>query len=284
MPDKMAASKAAPRKVGGGVYTVPAVKKAFKIVEMMAAQNRGYKLSAVARECGLPISTANVLLHSLRECGYLQRSEDGLFFLTTKLFTEGNKLIRQVELYDVAFPEMQRLSRITDFSINLAIPDRLELIYVRIIQGRGDIQVQSHVGQSRPFHQAATGKVMLAFFPEERVKEIVDSTGLPAITKQTITSYRVLIKELETIRAQGYAIDNEESGKSLWGVAAPIFDYQRTVVAALGVAGTVLSPTESAKFPITEVRKSALAVSRSLGYESPASVRSTAYRTEGKER
>lgn len=284
MPSKIAVVKEAPRKAGGGVYTVPAVKKAFKIIEMMATQNRGYKLSAVARECALPVSTANVLLHSLRECGYLQRSENGVFTLTTKLFTEGNKLIRQVQLYDVAFPEMQRLSRITDFSINLAIPDRVELIYVRIIQGRGDIQVQSHVGQRRAFHQAATGKVMLAFFPEERVKEIADTTGLPAITKQTITSYRLLTKELEAIRAQGYAIDNEESGKNLWGVATPIFDHQRNVVAALGVAGTVLSPTESAKFLITEARKSALAVSRSLGYEPPAAVRSSAYRIEGKAR
>jgi DNA-binding IclR family transcriptional regulator len=284
MPSKMAASKEVPRKVGGGLYIVPAVKKAFKIVEMMAAQNRGYKLSAVARECGLPVSTANVLLHSLRECGYLQRSENGVFFLTTKLFTEGNKLIRQVQLYDVAFPEMQRLSRITDFSINLAIPDRFELIYVRIIQGRGDIQVQSHVGLRRAFHQAATGKVMLAFFSEERVKEIVDTAGLPAITKQTITSYHLLTKELEAIRAQGYAMDNEESGKNLWGIAAPIFDHQRNVVAALGVAGTLLSPAENAKFLITEARKSALTVSRSLAYESKAPVRSTEYRMERKGR
>ena len=279
---KLAVVKEPRRSRGGsGLYTVPAVRKAFKIIEMMAAQNRGYKLSTVARECNLPVSTANVLLHSLLECGYLQRSESGLFSLTTKLFTEGNKLIRQVQLYDVAFPEMQRLSRISDFSINLALPDRIELIYLRIIQGRGDIQVQSHVGQRRAFHQAATGKVMLAHFPEERVKEVAEATGLPAITKQTITSYRQLLKELETIRAQGYAIDNEESGKNLWGVAAPIFDHHRNVVAALGVAGTVLSPTENAKFLITETRKSALAVSRSLGYE--PETRNT-NRTDGKTR
>jgi IclR family KDG regulon transcriptional repressor len=281
---KMAAVKEVPHKPGRGVYTVPAVKKAFKIIEMMASHNRGYNLSSVARECGLPVSTANVLLHSLCECGYLQRSENGSFSLTTKLFTEGNKLIRQVQLYDIAFPEMQRLSRVTDFSVNLAIPDRMELIYVRIIQGRGDIQVQSHVGQRRSFHQAATGKVMLAFFPEERIKEFAEASGLPAVTKQTITSYRQLQKELESIRTQGFAIDNEESGKNLWGVATPIFDHQRNVVAALGVAGTNLSPTENVKFLITETRKSALAVSRALGYEPPAAVRNTVIRMEGKAR
>jgi DNA-binding IclR family transcriptional regulator len=276
-----AATKTELRKTPSGVYTVPAVKKAFKILEMMATQNRGYKLSAVARDCNLPVSTANVLLHSLQECGYIERSPDGNFSLTTKLFTEGNKIIHQVQLYDVAFPEMQRLSRLSDFSINLAIPDKFELIYIRIIQGRGDIQVQSHVGQRRYFHQAATGKAMLAFFSGDRVKEFSEVTRLPAVTKQTITSYRLLVKELATIRTHGYAVDTEESGKNLWGVAAPIFDHQHNVVAALGVAGTVLSPTENAKFLAQETMKSAQAVSRALGYE-PVGSKEQSVRSNGR--
>jgi IclR family KDG regulon transcriptional repressor len=269
MPPKNVTVKRVPQNGTGGLYTVPAVRKAFMIMEMMASQNSGYSLSMVAKELNLPVSTTKVLLHSLRECGYLQRSEAGLFTLTTKLFTEGNKLMHQTQLYDVAFPEMQRLSRITDYSINLAIPDEVELIYVRIIQGRGDIQVQSHVGQRRAFHQAGTGKAMLAFFPEARVKEFANKSGLPPVTKRTITSYRLLAKELETIRSQGYAIDNEESGNNLWGVAAPIFNHEREIVAALGIAGTVLSPMESAKGLIEETRKSAYEVSRLLGYDSP---------------
>ena len=60
-----------PAKTGGGLYIVPAVKKAFMIVEMMASDNHGYRLSEVARQCKLPVSTANVLLHTLQECGYL---------------------------------------------------------------------------------------------------------------------------------------------------------------------------------------------------------------------
>ncbi|PYV37565.1 MAG: hypothetical protein DMG06_27760 [Acidobacteria bacterium] len=258
------------RKTRSGVYTVPAVKKAFIILEMMmSSHNRGYTISEVARLCNLPVSTANVLLYTLRECGYLERAEKGTFSLTMKLFTEGNKLIRQVALCDTAFPELERLAKLTDHTISLAIPDKYELIYVRIIQGRGDIQVQAHVGQRRYFHQAATGKAMLAFFPEERTKEFADATGLPAATEHTITSYRSLSRELKRIRIQGYAIDNEESGNSLWGVAGPIFDYHANVVGALGIAGTVLALKENTKFLIQETHKSAQKVSRSLGYEPP---------------
>ncbi len=252
---------------GRGVYTVPAVKKAFMILEMMAAKNSGYSISEVARRCNIPVSTANVLLYTLQETGYVRRSEDRAFSLTWKLFTEGNRLLGQVKPFEVVLPELERLAEITDLTIDFAIPDGHELIYVHVIQGRGDIQIQARVGQRRLFHQSAAGKAMLAFFPQERVKDFADATGLPAVTSHTITSYPALVRELAQVRAQGYGADNEESGRGLWGVAAPVFDYRGTVVGALGVAGTTLGPGENTKRLIQEIKKSAMIVSRRLGHE-----------------
>jgi DNA-binding IclR family transcriptional regulator len=237
------------------------------ILEMMAAGNRGYTISEVARLLKLPVSTANVLLCTLHECGYLQRAGNGPFSLTMKLFTEGSKLVHQVQLADLALAELERLTNFTDFTIDLAIPDKHELIYLRLIQGKGDIQMQARVGQRRYFHQSAAGKAMLAFFPEKRIKEFAEATGLPPATERTITSYRALVRELERIRSDGYAVDEEESGRSLWGVAAPIFDHQGFVAGALGVAGTVLLLNEDPKTLIQEIKKSALEVSRCLGYQ-----------------
>lgn len=237
------------------------------ILEMMALENRGYTISEVARSCGLPVSTANVLLYSLQECGYLQRSDNRTFLLSWKLFTEGNKLLNQVQLHDLSLPELEKLAELTDLTIDFAIPDKDELIYVHVIQGRGDIQIQARVGQRRQFHQSAAGKAMLAFFPEERTKQFAEATGLPAATPRTITSYRALLKEIKVIRARGYAIDNEESGRGLWGVAAPVFDHKETVVAALGVAGTTLAPSENRSALIEQVKKSAMNVSKRLGFD-----------------
>jgi DNA-binding IclR family transcriptional regulator len=247
-------------------YTVPAVKKAFTILEMMASQNRGYTISEVAKLRGLPVSTSNVLLYTLQECGYLERADNGTFSLTMKLFTEGNKIINQAELIDLAFTELERVKQLTDYTICLAIPDKIELIYVRVIQGRGDIRVQAHVGQRRYFHQAATGKAMMAFFPVARIKEFAEATGLPAVTEHTITSYTALCEELRRVRAQGYAIDSEESGHGLWGVSAPIFGQDGGVVGAVGFAGTVLGLSEHVNFLIQEIQKSAKEISRRLGY------------------
>lgn len=236
------------------------------ILELMAMDDCGYTISEVARKCSLPVSTANVLLYTLQECGYVERSDGRNFTLTWKLFTEGNKLLNQVQLHKLALPELKRLAELTDFTIDFAIPDKHDLIYVHVIQGRGDIQIQARVGQRRLFHQSAAGKAMLAFFPEERTKEFADATGLPGATPRTITSYRSLLTELAQVRLQGYAIDNEESGRSLWGVAAPIFDYKGNVVAALGVAGTTLALSGNTKVLIQEIKKSALDVSKRLGF------------------
>src|ERR1700736_2866142 len=236
------------------------------ILEMMALDDRGYTISEVARLCHLPVSTANVLLYSLQQCGYVERSDSRNFSLTWKLFTEGNKRLNHVQLHKLALPELERLADVTDFTIDFAIPDKHELIYIHVIQGRGDIQIQARVGQKRYFHQSAAGKAMLAFFPAERVKEFAESTGLPTAALNTITSYRSLLHELEQIRSQGYAIDNEESGRNLWGVAAPIFDYKSTVVAALGVAGTTLALGGNTKTLIQEIKKSAMNVSKHLGF------------------
>lgn len=251
---------------GAGVYTIPAVKKAFMILELMAIEDCGYTISELARKCSLPVSTANVLLHTLKECGYVERPDGRNFVLTWKLFTEGNKLLNHVQLHKLALPELERLADVTDLTIDLAIPDKHDLIYVHVIQGRGDIQIQARVGQRRLFHQSAAGKAMLAFFPEETTKEFASATGLPSATLRTITSYRALLTELAQIRSQGYAIDNEESGRNLWGAAAPVFDYKGNAVAALGVAGTTLARNDNTKVLIQEIKKSATAVSKRLGF------------------
>ena len=236
------------------------------ILEMMALDDCGYTISEVARLCHFPVSTANVLLYTLQQCGYVERSDSRTFSLTWKLFTEGNKRLHQVRLHKLALPELERLAEVTDLTIDFAIPDKHELIYIHVIQGRGDIQIQAHVGQKRYFHQSAAGKAMLAFFPEEKTKEFAEATGLPSATPNTITSYRSLLAELEAIRSQGYAVDNEESGRNLWGVACPVFDYSGSVVAALGIAGTTLARNGNTKSLIQEIKNSAITVSQHLGF------------------
>ncbi len=91
-------------------YRVPSVEKAFAILELFAADNRGYTLSEVSRLLHLPVSTANSLLNTLQYCGYVSRRETSRYRLTMKLLAEGSKVVDQLELHRVAERHMEDLT------------------------------------------------------------------------------------------------------------------------------------------------------------------------------
>jgi DNA-binding IclR family transcriptional regulator len=112
------------------------------------------------------------------------------------------------------------------------------------------------------------GKCLLLGFDEARLEELVKKQGLPALTPHTIHSLQDLKRELETVRRQGWAIDNEECEIGARCVAAPIRDYTGRIVAAISTSGPVFRMTEE-KMEYMKIRitQAAGEISRLLGYE-----------------
>src|SRR6476660_8580862 len=94
-------------------YAVPAVEKAFAVVELFAANNRGYTLSEVSRLLKLPISTTSSLLHTMHNCGYLQRDDKGQFYLSMKLVIQAYRVSDQLRPREIAEPELVKLTAAT---------------------------------------------------------------------------------------------------------------------------------------------------------------------------
>jgi DNA-binding IclR family transcriptional regulator len=115
-------------------------------------------------------------------------------------------------------------------------------------------------------HHTSTGKAILAHLPDEKVEAIIKSAGLPPATKNTITSAPVLMKELARVRAQGYAIDDQETGIGMRGIAAPVFDHNAKLVGSVGVGGPVFEMDGNLKSLIASVKECAREVSAKLGY------------------
>lgn len=256
------------KRNGEKKYVIPAVEKAFAILALMVADNRGYTISGVSRELGLPISSTSSLLYTLLYCGYLKRDDAGRFFLSMKLVGQASDILSQIGLRDVAMPELQRLHELTHLMTVIALRDGNELVYVEVVEGTGAVRIDARVGKRMLLHQASTGKVLLSSFSEEELADYADETRLPAATDHTITSASVLAKEIQRVRIQGYAIDDEESGYGIRGIAAPLLDHEGNIVAALCVAGTVFElDEEGMDFLIGEVKKSSMRVSEKLGYQ-----------------
>jgi IclR family transcriptional regulator, KDG regulon repressor len=250
-----------------GRYFVPAVEKAFAILELFASDNRGYGLSEVSRLLKLPISTVKALLHTIWRCGYVLRNGRGLFFLTMKILTEAGKALTQIELRKVAHEDLRQLTKATGLASALSVRDNDQVVYIDKIESTGHIMPVYYVGKRMPVHCAATGKALMAYLSDEHVEEIVNSVGLMSFTENTITSLNLLKKELDRVRIQGHSIDNEETALGLVGIAAAVFDHDSRVVGAVAAGGATAEVQQNIKSIITQVKDTALQISKKLGYQ-----------------
>src|ERR1043166_1004077 len=156
-------------------YAVPAVEKAFAVVELFASHNRGYTLSEVSRLLKLPISTTSSLLHTMQNCGYLQRDEKGQFYLSMKIIIQAYRAASQLRPRQIAEPELVKLTAATGLTSVLAVLDGDRLAWIEKIEGPGHIQLAAQVGKRMYLHHTSTGKAILAHLPDEQVESIIES-------------------------------------------------------------------------------------------------------------
>lgn len=195
-------------------------------------------VSDVARELDIPKSSAYNHLQTLREKGYVVK-EDSKYRLGLQFLEVGGYLRNQTKLYEVAEPNLDDLAAETGERANLLVEENGMGIYLYLAKSSEAIQTDSYVGFRTHLHSTAVGKAILAYLPQEEVERIVEHRGLPAISENTITSRPALFDELESTRARGYALDDEERLPGLRCVAAPVLTADDEVLGAISVSGPV---------------------------------------------
>ncbi|TET85380.1 MAG: hypothetical protein E3J46_09760 [Desulfobacteraceae bacterium] len=113
-----------------------------------------------------------------------------------------------------------------------------QLVYVDKREGHGMLRIASDIGWRRPLHYGMLGMALMAYLSLKDVKRILRKYPLDAHTRFSITDQEVFSLRLEKIRKEGYVIEREEAVEKVIGIAAPIRDYSRRVIAALGIALT----------------------------------------------
>jgi DNA-binding IclR family transcriptional regulator len=219
---------------------VGALEVAHDVIELLA--DRGpIGVTAVAESLDIPKSTAYDHLRTLAGVGYAV-NEDGAYRASTRLFHAGRRARDDHELYVHGRNEVLSLDR------NTAEGRHVQLVAAE--HGRGAILFATRWRRERrsarhtraypmqvQLHSNAPGKAILAELPAERVDELL-AEGLPPRTDRTVTDERDLRAELETVRSNGYATDEEELIRGMCGVAAPIVT-ERGVRGAVAVYGSV---------------------------------------------
>lgn len=246
---------------------VRALERGLSVLEVLSAA-RELSLSEIARRVELSYSTTYRLLETLRQQKFVaQASESGLYRIGIKSFEVGASFLSQGRLPEIAHGFMKQLVDDANETVNLAILDGHEAVYVHQVEGRQMVRMFTHIGGRTPLYCTGVGKILLAWLPGEEVHRLLKLTPLKKFTSHTQTGLRKILAELERVRAQDYALDDEERETGVRCVAAPVRGRRGETVAALSLsAPTSRLPKERVRAVAAKVKETAQQISTHLGY------------------
>jgi IclR family acetate operon transcriptional repressor len=227
-------------------YLVPAIKRAFQIIDLLTQTDEGLTISDIHRTLKLPLSSAATILYTLEALGYLEREDsNGRYTLGVRMLTFSRKVAGQLNLVGRCQPLLEQLVRESALTGHLAVRRDGESMYVARVAGPGLLQISSYVGMRWPVHSSAVGKALLAFLSEEERTRVLGAMDLKRMTPNTITSVRELETQFRAFRRVGYCWEINEGEVGVACIAAPVLGPGGEVMAAISLAGSTQQITKS---------------------------------------
>lgn len=212
--------------------------RALTLLERLSESPKGLQLTDLSYQLGMPAATVHRLLTTFEELNFVEQdSEQGLWFVGLKTFTVGNAFLNRRNYVAIARPHMHSLVEQCGETVNLGVIDDGEVVFISQVESQEVMRMIVKLGSRSPIHASGVGKAMLANMPQQRVSKILERRGLARYTDHSIDNPALLRDELEQIRQQGYALDDEEHAVGLRCVAAAIFDENGQALAAISLSG-----------------------------------------------
>ncbi|XUM21868.1 IclR family transcriptional regulator [Bradyrhizobium oligotrophicum S58] len=252
----------------GGVQSVG---RALQILEILAEDDEGYRLSDLAVRAGLSTSTVHRLLTTLEKRRFVQFDRmESKWHVGAQSFAVGATFTRRRNFVALAIPYLRRLRDQSRETANLAVVDDESLMVLMRLESREIMRSLTKVGGRLAMVASGMGKAVLATYSDDDVNGIIHRQGMPRLTEKSIIRASDLFRELETIRRQGYAVDDEEARLGLRCIAAVVHDSCREPLAAISVSGLASRLTEE-RVPVVGgmVRDIAAELSAALGGVAP---------------
>ncbi len=247
----------------------PAVDNAVKLIEKLADEKEPVGVSELSRKLGINKNMIFRILNSLEQCGWVHSSNhpDKKYQLSLRLFKVASKALGTMSLSNVATPFVYDLWKKTGECTYLAIKSDDKITYIQHLDSIGNVRVAGTVGGTYDLYCSAPGKIILAHSDDEFVLKYV-SRKFKKNTENTLTTKKELLAEIEKVKVQGFATDNEEFGKGILCVSAPIFDYTNSLVGAVGCSVSTVNYTREDVMANIKplVTETAEKISMSLGY------------------
>jgi len=251
-------------------YRVPAVRRAFTILDSLNQSSTGLTVQEVSRIHAIPYSTAFYLLETMESCGYASRDDE------SKRYSVGYKLLairesgaarHNLNLRALALPLMEELTEVSGLTCHLATLEKDEAVYIEKTEPAGFIRLNTWVGKRNSLHCTAVGKALLLQHSLEELRGLFQTAGLPRRTDRTITDLNLFAEDLQTSSRRGFAVDDAEDEPEGRCVAAPVHGETGKIVASIGLSGTSNQIDPQRREALGKlVRNYARQISARLGY------------------
>lgn len=247
--------------------SLSSVTSALQLLKVFSVEETELGISALAKQLDVAKSTAHRLAVTLAAEGFLeQNQENGRYRLGLALFELGTLVRRRMDISTLGLPLLGALRDSTQEAVHLAMLAQTDIVYLYNLESSQAIGTKSYLGMRKPAFCTSEGRVLLAFSPPEQTVAVLKE-GLVKRTENTVTDPKALVRLLEEVRQQGYALDDEESEVGMRGLAAPVRDASGKVIAAVGLSGPLqrLNKKEVRRL-VPQVVATADGISARMGY------------------
>lgn len=246
---------------------VPAVERAAKLLDALAASRQPQSLAELSRALSLPRSSVHGLLATLVALDLARRNEDAEFSLGPRTLQWADAYAAQSDVLRAFDAHADRIPALGTETVMLATLEGADVVYLACRQGSRPLAVNFRVGGRFPASCTSSGKAMLAALSDEAVRERIGPGSLKRLTRHGVASVPALLRQLETIRGQGWAIDDEETAEGMQCFGTAVFGARGTEpVAAVAVSVIKAGLTPRRRAELTDaIGRLARDVSAELG-------------------
>jgi IclR family transcriptional regulator, pca regulon regulatory protein len=247
--------------------SLQSLERGIAVIQVFSRERPALTLSEVARMTGITRATARRILLTLEEVGHV-RSDGRLFSLTPRVLSLGWAYLSSLNLWEAAQPLMEELSERTNESCSAATLDLPDVVYVARMPTRRIMTISLGVGSRLPAHCTSIGRVLLAGLPDHDLDAFLADAELEAFTEHTITDRGRLRAAVNTVRAEGWAMVDQELEIGLRSISAPLRVGGATIAAINLAAAAPRVPVDELRgVMLPELRRTAELISAALERE-----------------
>jgi DNA-binding IclR family transcriptional regulator len=245
---------------------IAVIERTMLVLEAFRGQ-QNVRLADLAARTRLIKSSVFRILFTLERLGYVEKGRQGRYSLNGRLGHLSGAPRPESDLAAQAAPFMAELLHRFQETVNLGVLADGEVLYIRVMESPQVFRLAAHAGMRSPVHSSAMGKCLLSRLSRVQVESILKLRPMKIFTPHTLRDRASLYRELDRVREQGYAVDNEEDSCGIRCLAAPILDAAGNVIAAMSLSAPAVRMQPEKDGEVASALKGACAQIRTLrGY------------------